>query len=87
METAAATRIVRGDDSRTRTFGLRRYAPRKGFHDTMHSYLMNLFSGDATGRLLKYEAATGRTTTLVDGLWYRAERNSCPLVPALLRRF
>ena len=53
----------------------------------MHSYLMNLFSGDATGRLLKYEAATGRTTTLVDGLWYRAERNSCPLVPALLRRF
>jgi len=46
------------------------YAPRKGFHDTMHSYLMNLFSGDATGRLLKYEAATGRTTTLVDGLWY-----------------
>lgn len=31
---------------------------------------MNLIAGDATGRLLKYERATGRTTTLAKGIFY-----------------
>ena len=43
---------------------------RKGFYDTLHSYLQNLCKGDNTGRLLKYDASTGKTTTLLSGLWY-----------------
>ena len=43
---------------------------RKGFYDTLHSYLQNLCKGDNTGRLLKYDASTGKTSTLLSGLWY-----------------
>jgi sugar lactone lactonase YvrE len=43
---------------------------RKGFYDTLHSYLQNLCKGDNTGRLLKYDAATRTTSTLLSGLWY-----------------
>ena len=34
------------------------YNAKKGFYDTLHSYLQNLCKGDNTGRLLKYDAAT-----------------------------
>ncbi len=43
---------------------------KKGFYDTLHSYLQNLCKGDNTGRLLKYDAATRKTSTLLSGLWY-----------------
>ncbi|CAH0375114.1 unnamed protein product [Pelagomonas calceolata] len=46
------------------------YNARKGFYDTLHSYLQNLCKGDNTGRLLKYDAATRTTSTLLSGLWY-----------------
>lgn len=47
-----------------------RFDARKGFYDTLHSYLQNLCKGDNTGRLLKYDAKTRETTTLLSGLWY-----------------
>ena len=49
--------------------GVRRDGTR-GFYDTMQGYLMNLMRGDHSGRLLKYDARTGATTTLAAGLAY-----------------
>ncbi|KAH8055522.1 strictosidine synthase [Aureococcus anophagefferens] len=46
----AATRLFEGDGAR-------------GFYDTMQGYLMNLMRGDHSGRLLKYDALDGATTT------------------------
>jgi hypothetical protein len=41
-----------------------------GFYDTMRSFLLNMCRGDRTGRLLRFDPANGRTSVLVDGLWY-----------------
>ena len=46
------------------------YDAKKGFYDTLRSYLMNLCKGDNSGRLLKYDSKTRETTTLMSGLWY-----------------
>eukprot|EP00808_Paulinella_micropora_P025102 g81101.t1 len=41
-----------------------------GFYDTMRSFLLNFFNGDNTGRLLRYDFASGTTELLVDEMWY-----------------
>lgn len=41
-----------------------------GYYDTMRSYLLSAVAGDASGKLLKFDPRTRKTTTLVDGLNY-----------------
>ena len=41
-----------------------------GYYDTMRSFLLNMCAGDHTGRLLKRDRATGRTSEVLSGLWY-----------------
>ena len=41
-----------------------------GFYDTMRSFLLNMCAADHTGRLLKRDRATGRTSEVMTGLWY-----------------
>ena len=41
-----------------------------GFYDTMRSYLLNMVSGDRTGRLLAYHPQTKETTLILDNIWY-----------------
>lgn len=45
-------------------------SPDGSFYDTFRSYLLGLYSGAFTGRLLRYTPSTGRTEVLVEGLWY-----------------
>ncbi|GIL73771.1 hypothetical protein Vretimale_5363 [Volvox reticuliferus] len=40
------------------------------FYDTLRSYLLGLYGGSISGRLLKYDPATRRTEELVSGLWF-----------------
>ncbi|GLC34854.1 hypothetical protein PLESTM_000247100 [Pleodorina starrii] len=40
------------------------------FYDTFRSYLLGLYGGSISGRLLKYDPATRRTEQLVSGLWF-----------------
>ena len=39
-------------------------------YDTMRSYLLNMASGDKTGRLLAYDPKTKRTSVVLDDVWY-----------------
>ena len=41
-----------------------------GFYDTMTGSKLNLVHGAPTGRLLRYDAHTGETTVLHEGLWF-----------------
>ncbi|EFJ42499.1 strictosidine synthase [Volvox carteri f. nagariensis] len=40
------------------------------FYDTFRSYLLGLYGGSISGRLLKYDPSTRRTEQLVSGLWF-----------------
>jgi len=40
------------------------------FYDTMMSYLLSAASGTATGKLLSYDVSSGRTSVLVDGIFF-----------------
>jgi len=41
-----------------------------GYYDTLRSFLLNLYSADATGRLLRYSYETGTTELVMDELFY-----------------
>jgi hypothetical protein len=41
-----------------------------GFYDTMQSFLLNMYNGDATGRLLEYDPEGKTTRVLIEGLWF-----------------
>jgi sugar lactone lactonase YvrE len=41
-----------------------------GFYDTMRSFLLNMCSGDHTGRLLAHHPKSGATKEVLSGLWY-----------------
>lgn len=41
-----------------------------GFYDTLRSYLLSAVTGDASGRLLRYDPSTRKTTVVLDGLSY-----------------
>ena len=43
---------------------------RGGWWDTMEAYTLSLLAGAPAGRLLAHAPATGRTTVVVDGLWF-----------------
>lgn len=40
------------------------------YYDTMRSYLLNMISGDKTGRLLAYDPKTKKTSIILDNIWY-----------------
>ena len=42
----------------------------EGFYDTMRGCLLNMLSGDLSGRLLRYDIHTGETQLIADGLWF-----------------
>ena len=42
----------------------------EGYYDTLGSSKMNGLAGDASGRLLKWDAATRSTKLLLDGIWF-----------------
>ncbi|KAK9832113.1 hypothetical protein WJX81_008412 [Elliptochloris bilobata] len=43
---------------------------RYGFYDTMQAYVLTLFQGAPTGRLLRYDPADGSTRVVTQGLWF-----------------
>ncbi|CAK0787144.1 hypothetical protein CVIRNUC_010360 [Coccomyxa viridis] len=43
---------------------------RQGFWDTMEAYLLTLFQGAASGRLLSYNPKTGKTHVVALGFWF-----------------
>ena len=49
-----------------------------GFSDTLRAYLLSLFQGGKTGRLLKWDPATGLATVVASGLAYA---NGVALLP------
>lgn len=43
---------------------------RAGRYDTMRSYVLTVLQGAPSGRLLRWHAGSGETSTLADGLWF-----------------
>ncbi|KAG1670192.1 hypothetical protein FOA52_014968 [Chlamydomonas sp. UWO 241] len=41
-----------------------------GYYDTFWSFLLGLYSGTPSGRLLAYDSTTGRTRVVAEGFWY-----------------
>ena len=41
-----------------------------GFYDTMRGAMLNLISGDAAGRVLRWDPESRQTSVVLDGLWY-----------------
>ncbi|KAL4859800.1 Adipocyte plasma membrane-associated protein [Chlorella vulgaris] len=56
-------------DSSTIPPALNQAAPRP-WYDTLRSFMLTLWHGGPTGRLLCYDPSTDATTVLADGLWY-----------------
>lgn len=43
---------------------------KEGFYDTLWSYVLEALQGGATGRLLKYDPQSGRTSVVATGFWF-----------------
>lgn len=52
------------------TLGVVSYSDKYGYYDTMRSFLLNMMSGDRSGRLLAYHPKTKSTMQVMDDIWY-----------------
>ncbi|CAM9180390.1 unnamed protein product, partial [Ectocarpus fasciculatus] len=50
--------------------GVVAYDPAGNYYDTMKSFLLTWLSGDVSGRVLRYDYESKRTTVLLDNLFY-----------------
>lgn len=52
------------------TRGTVAYNANLGHYDTMRSFMLDLYSGDVSGKLLKYNLKTKEVSVVIEGLWY-----------------
>lgn len=69
LDISEATGAIFFSDSSIIPPALNAVPPRPWF-DTLRSYLLTSFHGEATGRLLRHDRDTGGTEVLADGLFY-----------------